>query len=330
MVQSFASHSHTSSVRSVAHEKHLLASGGADDRIVIYNLKTRTELYTLDHHNGTVNCLQFTNDASHLISGGADGTLAIVRTGSWQLEKIWDKAHKGSAIIDIAIHSSGKLALTLGGDCTLRTWNLIKGRQAFAVNLYSKSSDPKNLQQIKWAPDGVLFALIGGKYSEIWSIETGGIYKSISHEERVTSCAWMTTSTLVIGYETGQIGIVDIKTARIKLKNAHNSRIKSINTCKEYFITATSSGEVKIWNKKFKEIAKFDTGCRLTCMCILDEIKTEEKETTKAPKVDVSQEQSSEENLASTTNKRNSSNQVVSSKKKKKRNTTTWNIESIN
>lgn len=306
-----------------------MASGGADDRIVVYNLKTRTELCTLDHHNGTVNCLQFTKGASHLITGGADGILAIVRTGSWQLEKIWDKAHKGGAIIDIAIHSSGKLALTLGGDCTLRTWNLIKGRQAFAVNLNTKSSDPKSLQQIKWAPDGVLFALIGGKYSEIWSIETGGIFKSISHEERVTCCAWMSPTSLVIGYETGQIGIIDIKTAAIKLKKGHNSRIKSVDTCRGYLITASSSGEVKIWNEKFKEVTTFNTGCRLTCQCILDEIKMEHKQKIKPVEVNSSQKESSKESVEIAKKKRSYKSEAVSSRKKKRSSSTTWNVETI-
>lgn len=35
----------------------------------------------------------------------------------------------------IAVHPSGKLALSLGKDLTLRTWNLVKGRPAYTTNL---------------------------------------------------------------------------------------------------------------------------------------------------------------------------------------------------
>ena len=40
-----------------------------------------------------------------------------------------------SAVTLMSIHPNGKLALTVGTDATLRTWNLVKGRQAYATNL---------------------------------------------------------------------------------------------------------------------------------------------------------------------------------------------------
>jgi WD40 repeat protein len=44
---------------------------------------------------GTVNCLSFSPNGSHLLSGADDGNIAVFRTGSWQLEKVFAKAHKG-------------------------------------------------------------------------------------------------------------------------------------------------------------------------------------------------------------------------------------------
>lgn len=40
-----------------------------------------------------------------------------------------------SAVTSLSVHPSGKLALSVGHDGTLRTWNLVKGRQAYATNL---------------------------------------------------------------------------------------------------------------------------------------------------------------------------------------------------
>lgn len=44
MHQSFAVHAHIASVRSVHSSKRYLASGGADDRVYVYDMKTRQEI----------------------------------------------------------------------------------------------------------------------------------------------------------------------------------------------------------------------------------------------------------------------------------------------
>nr|CAH7759216.1 unnamed protein product [Callosobruchus chinensis] len=148
LTQSFATHNHTSSIRCVATADHYVASGSADDRLMIYDMKKRKEHCMLTHHNATVNAVQFTANGSHVLSGSADGVLSIIKTGNWKLEKIWDKAHKGDPILDIAVHPTGKLALSLGQDYALRTWNLVKGRQAYAINLSTKSKDFRSLEKI--------------------------------------------------------------------------------------------------------------------------------------------------------------------------------------
>lgn len=54
MEQSFATHSHLASIRSVASNKHYLASSAADDTVCLYDMRTRTENGKLVHHNGMI------------------------------------------------------------------------------------------------------------------------------------------------------------------------------------------------------------------------------------------------------------------------------------
>ncbi|KAJ8970211.1 hypothetical protein NQ314_001358 [Rhamnusium bicolor] len=289
IVQSFAAHDHSSSIRSLCISGHYLATGAADDRIIIYDLKSRKEHCMLTHHDATVTCLQFTNNHSHILSGSSDGVLAIVRVGNWQVEKVWDKAHKGSAILDIAVHSSGKLALTLGSDCTLRTWNLVKGRQAYAINLNSKCKDAKSLDKIVWAKDDIRFVLSGGKYTEIWSIEMGGVLKVVKHEERVSSCIWFSDEEILVGYEDGQIALVQINDLTKSIQKAHDGRVKVLALYNNWVVSGSSTGEIKVWNKELKELTKQNSGCRITCLGIatLAKIK-EEKIVETAPEETVS------------------------------------------
>ena len=56
-----------------------------------------------------------------------------------------------SGVTDVSIHPSGKLALSIGKDRKLVTWNLIKGRSAYVTNI----KDMANF--VKWSPTGRVF-----------------------------------------------------------------------------------------------------------------------------------------------------------------------------
>lgn len=93
--QTFATHSHTSSIRCVAIAGKFLASGGTDDKVVVIDMKTRQEHTVLMNHDGTVNTVAFTHGGTHLITGSDDGYIIITRVGNWQIEKKFKKAHGG-------------------------------------------------------------------------------------------------------------------------------------------------------------------------------------------------------------------------------------------
>jgi len=93
--QSFATPSHTGSVKCITAAGRYLASGGSDDKIIIHDMKLRAENKVLMHHNGTVNALAFSENGTHIFSGSTDGSLYAIRTGNWKIEKFWPKAHKG-------------------------------------------------------------------------------------------------------------------------------------------------------------------------------------------------------------------------------------------
>lgn len=83
-----------------------LASGGTDDKVVVIDLKTRKEHTVLMNHDGTINAVAFTHGATHLVSGSDDGSIIVTRTGNWQIEKIWKKAHGGNSGIILKISNA--------------------------------------------------------------------------------------------------------------------------------------------------------------------------------------------------------------------------------
>jgi WD40 repeat protein len=69
--------------------------------------------------------------------------------------------HKGS-INCVSIHPSGKLAVSVAQDNTLKVWNLVQGRIAFTRRLKGSA----NL--VKWLkPSGAAYMLVVGKKVEV-------------------------------------------------------------------------------------------------------------------------------------------------------------------
>ncbi|XP_077290405.1 p21-activated protein kinase-interacting protein 1-like [Arctopsyche grandis] len=315
LVQSFATRAHTGSVKSIAAVGRYLASGGADDKIVIHDMKTRTENKVLVHHEATVSAVAFTADGSHLLTGGFDGVFSAIRTGNWQTEKHWSKAHKGSAVTCISIHPSSKLALTIGDDKTLRTWNLIKGRQAYVTNLNSKGT--ANPLSVVWSPEGEHFSLTGYNDVSVWTISNAAVERVLKCPSKTVCMVWITEELTAVGLENGQIIIFDLSTGKKYDFDAHNQRVKGIAFDSPYLYSASSSGDIKVWEfdadeKTLIEKKCVNVGCRITCLTLVKatEVKKEDEEIGGESEVELINEDS----------------ESVNKKKKKRKNAEEVNV----
>ena len=81
---------------------------------------------------GSITELHFPS-RSHLISASEDGTIAIFHARDWVVLRVL-KGHKGR-INSIGIHPSGKVALSVGVDKTLRMWDLMRGKGSASTKL---------------------------------------------------------------------------------------------------------------------------------------------------------------------------------------------------
>ncbi|CAK1556132.1 unnamed protein product [Leptosia nina] len=267
--QTFATHSHTASVRCVSIAGRFLASGGTDDKVVVVDLKTRKEHTVLMNHDGTINTVAFTHSATHLLTGSDDGSIIITRTGNWQIEKVWKKAHGGSPVIAIAVHPTDKLALSLGGDKTLRTWNLIKGRPAFTINLASKGVTMPT--EVKFSPGGDRFSLISQQTVDVWKISEAGLEKRITCNSKPTTVQWSSDEQIFVGLENGNILTLGVSDTQARTYPAHKQRVKCVFFENDMLYTSSSSGELKVWSineNKLKEVSSINAACRVTCVTL--------------------------------------------------------------
>jgi WD40 repeat protein len=148
--------SHQGSVPSLAcwsdDRSRTLATGGSDEAVRVFDLRTRRVVGTLLQHNGTVSALAFVAPGRTLLSGGDDGAIIVWRCSDWGSLLVM-KGHKGR-VEAIAPHPSGRVALSLGRDATLRLWDLTKGRQAHAQPVRAGG------RAAAWSTDGARFFVL--------------------------------------------------------------------------------------------------------------------------------------------------------------------------
>lgn len=287
----FTHHNHTASVCSVATSERFIATGSKDETIQLYDMKKRIEHGALLHHDGTVSCLEFYG-TSHLLSGGEDGLLCVWSTKKWECLKSI-KAHKGH-VTSLSVHPSGKLALSVGTDKTLRTWNLIDGRSAFIKNI------KQNAHIVKWSPDGDKYVVVINDKVDIYNLETATLTGTISNPKRISSIKFLTNTILVIAGDDETVRLCDVNTEQWVCEfKAHETRVKSVDSfsTKEHcvLVTASNDGFIKMWKLTLKEeikppvlLGKVNTAARLTCLAVwqpssvqvVKETETSEEATT--------------------------------------------------
>lgn len=207
----FADKSHAGSLKCVAVQGPWVASGGSDDRIFIYDMRTRKQSHILHSHTGTVNALVFSPDLTHLLSASADGHMMATRVGNWTIEGDWRKAHAGSPVRHIACHPSSRLALSLGGDQILNTWNLVKGRVAYRTNLKSKRTLGSTPDCLSWSTEGQYFTLSGPLAIEIWDVETASVVRHTKTPSKPICVVWLSEVDCLVGLENGSIAWISLK-----------------------------------------------------------------------------------------------------------------------
>ncbi|EDX17966.1 GD15809 [Drosophila simulans] len=276
--QTFADNSHAGSISSVAVQWPWVATGGSDDRIFVYDMRTRKQSQIILSHAGTVNTLEFSPDLSHLLSGSDDGHMVATRVGSWTKEGVWKKAHAGRAVTHISCHPSSKLALSLGCDQVLNTWNLVKGRVAYKTNLRNKTPQGFHPGCLSWSKQGDHFTLSGPLTLEIWGIEGANVIRRIDMPAKPICVTWLDGNECLTGLDNGSIIWISLKDkddTPPTLIPVHNERVKAIAYLNELLATVSSAGEIKVWKidmeaRKLEEIASTIVDFRPTAMGLLD------------------------------------------------------------
>ena len=109
-----------------APDSSLLASGGLDNTVRLWDPASGQERRLLRGHTARVNAIAFAPDGRWLVTASSDNSLRRwdVATGK-ELAKLL--GHE-SDVLDVAVSADGKRIVSAGGDATLRVWDAATGR----------------------------------------------------------------------------------------------------------------------------------------------------------------------------------------------------------
>lgn len=151
---------------------HRLASAGADNTVIIWDIDQRTVIHRLQGHEGPVLAVAFSADGKRLISGSKDRTLRLWDTAEGTLIRVLEGQE--GAVRAVAFSPDGRYIASGGDDMTVRLWDAttgdflnILGSQDSAVTSLSFSRDGQRLLTGAGRGGGdyacMLFAVPSGK-----------------------------------------------------------------------------------------------------------------------------------------------------------------------
>lgn len=251
---------HKDSVYCVAFRKQRLpdgymafASGGGDDKAVLYHIKEETEdfrAYDLVGHKDSINCIEFSPDGSLLATGGLDGVVLI-----WNPEdgkQIATLSGPTDSVEWINFHSV--LPAILVGDRAGFMW-FFNAKTAKCAKVYSQHNGPVACGGFR--PGATEIWSAGEDMTvKIWGVRTGVANITVSglgfHENPITTGNIVPNGALIAtGDEAGVVMVTAFDNGKIIGKiDAGEGSIESIlfSPDGKYIAVGSMIGTATIWN----------------------------------------------------------------------------------
>ena len=144
---------HSDSVFSVAvsPDGKYLASGLADETVIIWDAKSGQRIKTLEGHSNSVYSVCWSLDGKYLASGSGDYTVIIWDANSGQKLKTLEGHYK--SVLSVSWSPDGKYLASGSGDKTLIIWDANSGQRIKTLEGHSDG-----IWSVSWSPDGKYLA----------------------------------------------------------------------------------------------------------------------------------------------------------------------------
>lgn len=105
------------------------------------------------------------------------------------------------SVHSVALHPSGKLALSVGKDKTLKMWNLLKGRLGFTINTQ------KPAEVVQWSSRGTRFGYVADTILKVFDSESTEEVRAIESKRRINTFVFHGEDLVVLGHEDSLVTV---------------------------------------------------------------------------------------------------------------------------
>jgi dipeptidyl aminopeptidase/acylaminoacyl peptidase len=169
----------------ISPDNKIVATGGNDNTIILWDINSGTKLNTLKGHTGWILSLCFSPSGNYIASASKDhlGKIWDIRSGS---EVVTLKGHS-DALSSIAYSPDGKTLATGSADASVKVWDAVSG-----IAVRTLGGHTKKVYSLCFSPDGTQIASSGEDMNlKLWDVQTGNLIKTfISHEGLVSAVAF--------------------------------------------------------------------------------------------------------------------------------------------
>jgi WD40 repeat protein/tRNA A-37 threonylcarbamoyl transferase component Bud32 len=243
---------HSSWVMAVAvsADGQLIASGGLDNTVTLWNLRTGELLRILTGHTKAVNCLTFTPDSQAIVSGSDDDSIRIWQVSTGKLLRVLTGHSRD--VNSVTVHAGSNLLASGSEDRTIRIWNLATGELVRGL-----AGIAGMIRSVAISPSGYLLASGGLDHQiKLWSLQTGEQTRTFvkGHFNSVNSVVFHPNGRrLFSGSKDKTIKVWDLaKGEAMRTLTGHTDSVNAIALSADgkRLVSGSSDKTVRLWNSE--------------------------------------------------------------------------------
>jgi energy-coupling factor transporter ATP-binding protein EcfA2 len=232
----------------------LVASGGSDHMVKIWEVHSGRLLQQLIGHASTVRSVDFSSDGRLLASGSGDKTVKMWEISSGHL--LQTLSNHTEAVSSVAFSPDSRLLASGSADKTVKVWEVNSGRL-----LHTLSESGGFIDGVAFSPNGHLLAAAetGHKTVRVWEVASGRLIYTLKHGGSMIWLELVATNRVAFSPDSRLLASANVdKTVKIwevasgrllRTLSGHTDYVRSVAFSPDGRLLASGSADrtVKVW-----------------------------------------------------------------------------------